>query len=261
MRSSGSSDATPTWRSSRACPSWSTSGPAASIATLDIASTPPATGWWTSTGSRARSAARRASRSSASTGSARPACGSTRACARTSRTGTSPCATSWSWRAADRGRASARYLYRRRADGTSSVQRSHGDPDRYTAVFEHGYLDVIARAKAHHGAAARMAPAGARLRADLVPDGGRAPTAAATRRRPRPGVPPAPRRRPAGAGPGRRRRPPGPAPQAELARHLRPCRPTGAVAVADGRRDPRRRGDAPRAGRRTGSRARRRPRP
>ena len=45
---------------------------------------------------------------------------------------------------------SARYLYRRRADGTSSVQRSHGDPGRYTAVFEHGYLDVIARAKARH---------------------------------------------------------------------------------------------------------------
>jgi glycosyltransferase involved in cell wall biosynthesis len=45
---------------------------------------------------------------------------------------------------------SARYLYRRRADGTSSVQRSHGDPGRYTAVFEHGYLDVIARGKARH---------------------------------------------------------------------------------------------------------------
>ena len=46
---------------------------------------------------------------------------------------------------------SARYLYRRRADGTSSIQRSHADPGRYTAVFEHGYRDVIARAKARHG--------------------------------------------------------------------------------------------------------------
>ena len=144
---------------------------------------------------------------------------------------------------------SARYLYRRRADGTSSVQRSHGDPGRYTAVFEHGYLDVIARAKARH---ARLPAwlqqvlvyeltwylmederltATAILADDIVA-----------------GVPRAPRRRPAGAGPGRRRRPPGPAPQAELARHLQPCRPTGAVAVADGRRHPRRRGHAPRAG-------------
>ena len=46
---------------------------------------------------------------------------------------------------------SARYLYRRRADGSSAIQRSFGDQGRYTAVFEHGYLDVIRRAKLAKG--------------------------------------------------------------------------------------------------------------
>jgi glycosyltransferase involved in cell wall biosynthesis len=46
---------------------------------------------------------------------------------------------------------SARYIYRRRAAGTSTIQRSYSDQGRYTAVFEHGYLDVIRRAKAADG--------------------------------------------------------------------------------------------------------------
>jgi glycosyltransferase involved in cell wall biosynthesis len=45
----------------------------------------------------------------------------------------------------------ARYIYRRRGDGSSSTQRGYADTRRYTAVLEHGYLDVIARAKARYG--------------------------------------------------------------------------------------------------------------
>jgi glycosyltransferase involved in cell wall biosynthesis len=43
------------------------------------------------------------------------------------------------------------YVYRKRASGTSTLQRSLRDPDRYTAVLEHGYLDVIDTAKRRLG--------------------------------------------------------------------------------------------------------------
>ncbi|GAA4701355.1 bifunctional glycosyltransferase/CDP-glycerol:glycerophosphate glycerophosphotransferase [Nocardioides conyzicola] len=46
----------------------------------------------------------------------------------------------------------ARYHYRRRADGTSTLQRSLSDAGRYTSVLRYGYLDVLQRAVAQHGA-------------------------------------------------------------------------------------------------------------
>lgn len=47
--------------------------------------------------------------------------------------------------------ADAQYLYRKRADQSSTLQRSLLDPRRYTTVLELGYLEVIERAKALHG--------------------------------------------------------------------------------------------------------------
>src|SRR4051812_2860639 len=47
---------------------------------------------------------------------------------------------------------SARYHYRRRADQSSTLQTSQVHPGRYTAVPEHGFLDVVLRARDEHGA-------------------------------------------------------------------------------------------------------------
>jgi glycosyltransferase involved in cell wall biosynthesis len=46
---------------------------------------------------------------------------------------------------------STRYHYRKRADQSSSLQRSMLDPRRYTDVFEHGYLAVLDEALERHG--------------------------------------------------------------------------------------------------------------
>ena len=46
----------------------------------------------------------------------------------------------------------ARYIYRKRAAGTSTLQRSGSHPGRYGAVLEHGYLDLMERARARVGA-------------------------------------------------------------------------------------------------------------
>ncbi|WP_345148323.1 bifunctional glycosyltransferase/CDP-glycerol:glycerophosphate glycerophosphotransferase [Arthrobacter ginkgonis] len=46
---------------------------------------------------------------------------------------------------------SARYLYRRRADGSSTLQTSRRDPRKYTDVLEYGLLDLLQRAKAQAG--------------------------------------------------------------------------------------------------------------
>lgn len=43
--------------------------------------------------------------------------------------------------------ASANYHYRRRSDGSSTIQTSGADPRRYTTVVEHGYLAALAFAK------------------------------------------------------------------------------------------------------------------
>jgi glycosyltransferase involved in cell wall biosynthesis len=43
------------------------------------------------------------------------------------------------------------YVYRRRAAGTSSTQRSMRHPGRYSAVLEHGYLDLVERARGDDG--------------------------------------------------------------------------------------------------------------
>ncbi len=48
--------------------------------------------------------------------------------------------------------ADALYLYRKRADQSSTLQRSLRDPNRYTTVLELGYLDVLERARVRHGA-------------------------------------------------------------------------------------------------------------
>ncbi|GAA1798183.1 CDP-glycerol glycerophosphotransferase family protein [Nocardioides hankookensis] len=48
----------------------------------------------------------------------------------------------------------ARYHYRRRADGTSTLQRSLTDAGRYTSVLRHGYLDLLQRADERGGAPA-----------------------------------------------------------------------------------------------------------
>lgn len=46
----------------------------------------------------------------------------------------------------------ARYLYRKRADQSSTLQQSLADPRRYTTVLELGYLDVLAQARERDGA-------------------------------------------------------------------------------------------------------------
>ncbi|HEX2892758.1 MAG TPA: glycosyltransferase [Marmoricola sp.] len=46
---------------------------------------------------------------------------------------------------------STRYHYRKRADQSSSLQRSMLDPRRYTDVFEFGYLAVVEEARLRHG--------------------------------------------------------------------------------------------------------------
>jgi glycosyltransferase involved in cell wall biosynthesis len=46
---------------------------------------------------------------------------------------------------------SARYHYRKRAAGTSTLATSRAHPGRYTDVIEHGYLDVVERARARYG--------------------------------------------------------------------------------------------------------------
>ncbi len=42
---------------------------------------------------------------------------------------------------------SAAYHYRRRADGTSTIQTAAADPRKYTDVLEYGYLDLLRRAR------------------------------------------------------------------------------------------------------------------
>ncbi|MGN6251187.1 MAG: bifunctional glycosyltransferase/CDP-glycerol:glycerophosphate glycerophosphotransferase [Marmoricola sp.] len=46
---------------------------------------------------------------------------------------------------------SARYHYRKRSTGTSTLGTSLAHPGRYTDVIEHGYLDVARRAREAHG--------------------------------------------------------------------------------------------------------------
>jgi glycosyltransferase involved in cell wall biosynthesis len=46
---------------------------------------------------------------------------------------------------------SARYTYRERADGSSTLQNSLLDPDRYLAVPRYGYLDILHRARKSRG--------------------------------------------------------------------------------------------------------------
>jgi glycosyltransferase involved in cell wall biosynthesis len=50
---------------------------------------------------------------------------------------------------------SARYLYRKRRDGSSTLQTSKTHPGRYTLMFEHGFLDVIDRAIKRQGSVPR----------------------------------------------------------------------------------------------------------
>ena len=45
----------------------------------------------------------------------------------------------------------SRYIYRRRAAGTSTLQGSLAHPGRFSAVLEHGYLDVIREARERYG--------------------------------------------------------------------------------------------------------------
>ena len=45
----------------------------------------------------------------------------------------------------------ARYIYRKRAAGDSSLQQAPSDPGRYTDVFRFGYLDVLERGRARTG--------------------------------------------------------------------------------------------------------------
>jgi glycosyltransferase involved in cell wall biosynthesis/CDP-glycerol glycerophosphotransferase (TagB/SpsB family) len=45
------------------------------------------------------------------------------------------------------------YIYRKRAAGTSTLQRSMADPARYSTVLELGYLDVVERSRTSGGAA------------------------------------------------------------------------------------------------------------
>jgi glycosyltransferase involved in cell wall biosynthesis/CDP-glycerol glycerophosphotransferase (TagB/SpsB family) len=45
----------------------------------------------------------------------------------------------------------ARYIYRKRAAGDSTLQTSYADPGRYTDVLRYGYLDVLERGRARTG--------------------------------------------------------------------------------------------------------------
>ena len=47
--------------------------------------------------------------------------------------------------------AEARYRYRIRVAGSSTMQHAYLDPRRYTTVLDRGYLDLIARAREHAG--------------------------------------------------------------------------------------------------------------
>ncbi|WP_127479198.1 bifunctional glycosyltransferase/CDP-glycerol:glycerophosphate glycerophosphotransferase [Nocardioides pantholopis] len=47
----------------------------------------------------------------------------------------------------------AHYVYRKRADASSTLQGSLENPDRYTQVLEHGYLDLLRRGAQRHGRA------------------------------------------------------------------------------------------------------------
>jgi len=47
---------------------------------------------------------------------------------------------------------SARYLYRKRSDATSTLQTALTDPRRYTDVLRHGYLDALNAAREAYGA-------------------------------------------------------------------------------------------------------------
>ncbi len=49
--------------------------------------------------------------------------------------------------------SSAKYLYRRRADGSGAMQSSFMNPDRYTTVPRQGYLDVLRRGVERYGRA------------------------------------------------------------------------------------------------------------
>lgn len=42
--------------------------------------------------------------------------------------------------------STSRYIYRKRADGTSTLQTSHGDPRKYTDVPRYGLLDILFKA-------------------------------------------------------------------------------------------------------------------
>lgn len=46
---------------------------------------------------------------------------------------------------------SAQYMYRRRKDGSSTLQQAGGNPLRYTNVLRYGYLDLLRKASAHSG--------------------------------------------------------------------------------------------------------------
>jgi glycosyltransferase involved in cell wall biosynthesis len=63
-----------------------------------------------------------------------------------------PCSTCCRRPAPGRPRGDALYLYRKRAAQSSTLQRSLRDARRYMMVLELGYLDVLDRAKALHGA-------------------------------------------------------------------------------------------------------------
>ncbi|KQM84129.1 CDP-glycerol glycerophosphotransferase family protein [Agromyces sp. Leaf222] len=45
----------------------------------------------------------------------------------------------------------AHYLYRKRSDGSSTLQGSHSDVRTYEAIAKHGYLPLITHAEARHG--------------------------------------------------------------------------------------------------------------
>jgi glycosyltransferase involved in cell wall biosynthesis len=47
--------------------------------------------------------------------------------------------------------AGAKYIYRKRSAGDSTLQQSASDPGRYTDVFEFGYLDVLRAARRRYG--------------------------------------------------------------------------------------------------------------
>lgn len=47
--------------------------------------------------------------------------------------------------------ATSKYIYRKRADGTSTLQTSHGDKRKYTDVPRYGLLDILRQAAILHG--------------------------------------------------------------------------------------------------------------